>query len=551
MTNILFPVMIITTGVVSILNLGLGLFILFFSYIRNLMLDSEDNSALWFAILQFILSSWGFVMLFMIFALQSGSLIYVTLLALGTVVLLIPAIFMIFVLNYTQNPYRNNRAKVVIATFGVMLLWMLIPNLGLVSFVSLEPIIRVQSPFYVMMGLYVSLMTFMGVYDLIRVSLKKKGEESMQFRLVALSVGASGGVGGWGFAMVYFTQNALYAFTGPIATILVTVTTTYLITQHGFFHIKKLYSEMLIIIGLMTMVIFIEISISVIFGDSIQVAETALIAMIFVVISSIMIRLTYQSLAGEYSLEKLESDLEDLIEDKNTFLKISSHQLRTPLTAIAGYLERVEDEQDRYPAGEETMVMVDKMRQITTGLQGTVNDLLSINSINSGEFAIVPNQFHDLAKLIDQIVLNKEFFFNSHNTKVRTIFRGEDFCAEVDYYKIRETLNNLIDNAVYYGKSKVTIALIDKTNTIEIVISDDGIGFDEETRKKFFKRFSRTTQTQKINPNGSGLGLYLGNLIISKHNGTIDAKSKGPGHGSQFIIEIPKKQPTKDTTEAV
>jgi signal transduction histidine kinase len=549
MTNILFPVMIITTGVVSILNLGLGLFILFFSYIRNLMLDSEDNSALWFAILQFILGAWGFIMLFMIFALQSGSLIYVTLLALGTVVLLIPPVFMIFVLNYTQNPYRNNKTKIVIATFGVTLLWMLIPNLGLVSFVSLEPIIRVESAFYVMMGLYVTLMTFMGVYDLIRVSLKKRGEESMQFRLVAISVGASSGVGGWGFAMVFFTQNALYAFVGPIATILVTVTTTYLITQHGFFHIKKLYSEMLIIIGLMTMVIFIEISISVIFGDSIQVAETTLIAMIFVIISFIMIRLTYQSLAGEYSLEKLESDLEDLIEDKNTFLKISSHQLRTPLTAIAGYLERVEDEQDLYPAGEETMVIVNKMRQITSGLQGTVNDLLSINSINSGEFAIVPNQFHDIAKLIDQIVVNKEFFFNSHNTKVRTIFRGEDFCAEIDYYKIRETLNNLIDNAVYYGKSKVIIALIDKIEAIEIVISDDGIGFDEETRKKFFKRFSRTTQTQKINPNGSGLGLYLGNLIISKHNGSIEARSKGPGQGSQFIIEIPKKQSINESKE--
>lgn len=549
MTNILFPVMIITTGVVSILNLGLGLFILFFSYIRNLMFDTEDNSALWFAILQFILGGWGFIMLFMIFALQSGSMIYVTLLGLGTVVLLIPAIFMIFVLNYTQNPHRNSRLKVVIATFGVMLLWMLIPNLGLVSFVSLEPIIRVQSPFYAMMGLYVTLMTLTGVYDLVRVSMRKKGEEGVQYRLVALSVGVSSAVGGWGFAMVYFTQNALYAFAGPIATILVTVTTTYLITQHGFFHIKKLYSEMLIIIGLMTMVIFIEISISVIFGDSIQVAETALIAIIFVVISFIMIRLTYQSLAGEYSLEKLESDLEDLIEDKNTFLKISSHQLRTPLTAIAGYLERVEDEQDRYPAGEETMIMVNKMRQITAGLQGTVNDLLSINSINSGEFAIVPNQFHDISKLIDQIILNKEFFFNSHNTKVRTIMRGDDFCAEVDYYKIRETLNNLIDNAVYYGKSKVIIALIDKTNTIEIVISDDGIGFDEETRKKFFKRFSRTTQTQKINPNGSGLGLYLGNLIISKHHGTIEAKSKGPGHGSQFIIELPKKQPSKEVNE--
>lgn len=302
---------------------------------------------------------------------------------------------------------------------------------------------------------------------------------------------------------------------------------------------------MLIVIGLMTMVISLELSINAIFQDSFQVAQSSLIAVMFVCMASVMMILTNKSLVGEYSLEKLEKDLEDLIEDKNTFLKISSHQLRTPLTAIAGYLERVVDEQDRYPAGTETMNIVSKMRQITSGLQGTVNDLLSINAINSGQFEVLPNQSHDLKTLIEQIVQNKEFFFNSHHIKTRVYTRGEDFNAEIDYYKVRETFNNLIDNAVYYGKSKVSIAIIEKKEKIEIIISDDGIGFDEESRKKFFKRFSRTEQTEKINPNGSGLGLYLGNLIIEKHHGKITAKSKGPNLGSQFIIELPKTYTSK------
>ena len=113
----------------------------------------------------------------------------------------------------------------------------------------------------------------------------------------------------------------------------------------------------------------------------------------------------------------------------------------------------------------------------------------------------------------------------------------------IDYGKIRESVSNIVDNAIKYTEEGgVKIETKRKNDFVQIIISDTGIGIEKDGFDFLFDKFSRGKDAQQIKKNGAGLGLYLGKKIVEAHYGKISARSKGRGKGSIFTIELPVKE---------
>lgn len=108
---------------------------------------------------------------------------------------------------------------------------------------------------------------------------------------------------------------------------------------------------------------------------------------------------------------------------------------------------------------------------------------------------------------------------------------------------------NLIDNAEKYTqKGGLKIRIFREGNNVKLIFADTGVGITKEDKEKIFNKFSRGANSSHINPNGSGLGLFIAKQILDKHHGDIEILSEGEGRGTTFIVTLPIKQPVLSET---
>jgi signal transduction histidine kinase len=118
---------------------------------------------------------------------------------------------------------------------------------------------------------------------------------------------------------------------------------------------------------------------------------------------------------------------------------------------------------------------------------------------------------------------------------------------KLDITKIKEVISNMVDNAIKYTqKGGITVKVmehgalnIEQKPAIRVVVSDTGIGMDEEEIYMIFEKFQRGKQVAHYHTDGTGLGMYIGKKIVTEHKGRIWAESSGKGKGSKFILELP------------
>lgn len=234
--------------------------------------------------------------------------------------------------------------------------------------------------------------------------------------------------------------------------------------------------------------------------------------------------------------------LQNLLEMKNDFLHIVSHQLRTPMTAMRGFISM-------WNEGEFDKLPPDKMGEIKSRivnnserLNNIVNDMV-LAMESEGELKVEFKPV-DLGKLLaGNIEMLKPNF-----EKKGLYLKYEETAKNIPQIAADEKLllnvfMNLIDNAEKYtDKGGLTIAVGKDSSNAKISFIDTGVGLSKEDKKILFKKFSRGAKSNYINPNGSGLGLFIIKQIITKHHGKIKAASKGEGLGSTFTITLPIKQ---------
>lgn len=224
---------------------------------------------------------------------------------------------------------------------------------------------------------------------------------------------------------------------------------------------------------------------------------------------------------------------------RREFLANISHEFKTPLFALQGYVEALQD--DGMKDSELSHKFLEKASRNLDRLNFLIKDLDAISKLESGEIPINYETF-DVSVLVKEVFESMEASAREYH--ISLIFKEKyDTTTTVtaDREKIRQVLVNLIDNSFKYGREggNTTIKIFELHDQILIEVTDDGIGIEEKYLPRLFERFFRTEQSRSREIGGSGLGLAIVKHIIEAHQQTITVRST-EGIGSTFGFTLEK-----------
>ncbi|MDQ8005401.1 MAG: PAS domain S-box protein [Pedobacter sp.] len=222
----------------------------------------------------------------------------------------------------------------------------------------------------------------------------------------------------------------------------------------------------------------------------------------------------------------------DLNQKKDEFISLASHELKTPLTGINGYIQILM----RLVREEQPGKYLGKTYQQVQKLTALVNDLLDVSKIEAGKLKFSTDQI-DLVKVISDTIEMVVETNNSYQINFNTAFKECIIIA--DGQRMEQVLNNLLSNAIKYspGTNRIEVLLEIVGNYALVGVKDFGMGIPQEKISNLFSRFYRIDE-HTPNISGLGIGLYLSKEIISRHNGQIWVESE-IGKGSIFWFKLP------------
>jgi len=243
-------------------------------------------------------------------------------------------------------------------------------------------------------------------------------------------------------------------------------------------------------------------------------------------------------------LERTNVRLQQLDKLKSEFVSIASHQLRSPLTSIRGYISMMQEGS----FGAVTAKMVTPLQRISESasmMATSIEDFLSVSRIEAGNMKYEYSDFNlrDQAEhIVDDLrpVAIKQGLL--------LLFRSDITCqgiVKADVGKTQQILHNLINNSLKYTpKGSITVYVHDdkKRKLLFIEIIDTGIGMSQVTIESLFEKFSRASNANSVNIKGTGLGLFVAREMARAMKGEVTAHSEGEGKGSHFIFTIPFQQ---------
>lgn len=209
-----------------------------------------------------------------------------------------------------------------------------------------------------------------------------------------------------------------------------------------------------------------------------------------------------------------------------------AHELRTPVTNIASYMEMMIDDVME-PTPERLTSCYDELSR----LSGLIADLERLESAESGGITLSKEDV-ELLRLSETILQGFETGICEKNIDARVSGEEVHLCA--DRGRISQVIANLLSNALKYTdeNGKITVFVKKKGDVAELAVEDTGIGISEEDRERVFERFYRTDKSRTRKTGGAGIGLSITKAIVLSHGGTIRCESE-PGTGSRFIVTLP------------
>ena len=238
-----------------------------------------------------------------------------------------------------------------------------------------------------------------------------------------------------------------------------------------------------------------------------------------------------------HDLRIANEHLKQLDRAKTEFISITSHQLRTPLTGIKGYLSMFLEGDFGKLKEDQEKVMLDVFNN-SNRLVRLVNIFLNVSRIEFGRLKLQKSKF-DLFDLVDEISRELKLEADKKGIALEIVKPKEKLEVFADRDKIADVVLNLIDNGIKYTqKGKIKTSVILDKEKARVEVKDSGVGISPEEAKELFNKFVRGKKITQINTSGTGLGLFIAKKIIELHGGKIWVESKGEGKGSTFMFEI-------------
>lgn len=219
---------------------------------------------------------------------------------------------------------------------------------------------------------------------------------------------------------------------------------------------------------------------------------------------------------------------------KTDMLRLASHDLRTPVNNIEGYLELIK--LDSHMLSVEHQDFIQAIRQQNERMAAIISDIMSLEKMR-GEMSMHPV---DMCDMVAEVTAAYQAQAAQKNIVLTTDMDAGDITAHGDFAQLREALANLVNNALKYtpsgGAVRVSLCLLETTIRLDVI--DTGFGIPAELQDQLFLPFSRINQDETTHIDGTGLGLHLVKRIVERHNGTVHFKSTY-GQGSTFGFELP------------
>ena len=276
---------------------------------------------------------------------------------------------------------------------------------------------------------------------------------------------------------------------------------------------------------------------------------SAILLILLVLFAILLIRSMTREIkhrADEIALEELQK----LDAAKSEFITIASHQLRTPLSGLKGYISMAQEESyGKLPAAMQRIL--GNMMQATERLISLADSFLNVSRMQSGKIEL-NRQETDVKTFLDALVHEMRPAAEKRGLNLMWKMPSENLPhVSIDQEKIRTVLTGVLDNAIRYTeKGGVAIQIKEQKTHLRqgyggqsrgvlISVADTGKGLTPEERKDVFTSFKRGKTAQALWTEGVGLSLYIAKQLVEAHNGRIWAESPGPGQGTTFFVELP------------
>lgn len=229
------------------------------------------------------------------------------------------------------------------------------------------------------------------------------------------------------------------------------------------------------------------------------------------------------------------TERKDIERRKDDFLSIASHELKTPLTTIKGFIQVLEKNLPGQ-ASDKYQSVLSKVALYVDRLNNLISELLDVSRIQSGNIELHKAPFN-FDKLIAEAVEAIQATAHGHEISLKGSTNAE---VVGDESHIIQVINNLLSNAIKYAPDSkiIEVNISNVSEYVKVSVKDYGVGINSEDTKKVFERFYRGNEVQKKFP-GMGIGLYICDQIIKNHQGTLWVESE-KGYGSVFSFTLPK-----------
>ena len=230
---------------------------------------------------------------------------------------------------------------------------------------------------------------------------------------------------------------------------------------------------------------------------------------------------------------KLYEEIQKLNSKKDEFIGLASHELKTPVTSLSGYLQIINR---RLQADDVNKSFIEKALVQINKLTILISDLLDVSKIETGQLPLSFTKF-DLLQLVNEVTELTQYSAHTHTLKLNA--RAKTLIVTADRQRIEQVIINLLSNAIKYspGGGSVDISVSENDGKALISVRDFGLGISKDQQERIFNRFYRV-EDMAAHISGLGIGLFISKEIIIRHGGRLGLESE-EGKGSVFFFEIP------------
>jgi signal transduction histidine kinase len=318
----------------------------------------------------------------------------------------------------------------------------------------------------------------------------------------------------------------------------------YAIIRYHLFNVRVITTEIFAFV--LTIVTLLQIVFS---HSALEVIFRIGIFILVLVVAIVLIRSVLNEVQQREKIQVLADQLGKANDEQVILIHFITHQLKGFVTKSRNIFSMLIE--GDYGVLPDTMkeLVAEGFRSDTKGAQ-TIQEILNAANIKSGKVTYDLKAF-DLKALVEEILNDLKPAADAKNLTL-TLSAGSEPVEYVgDRAQLTNSFKNLIDNSIKYTPAgKVEVSLTKNATLIHFEIKDTGVGITKEDMTKLFTEGGHGAESQKVNVDSTGFGLYIVKNIIVGHGGKVWAESEGAGKGSRFIVELPIKQPPEAATSA-